>query len=177
MARRLALLVALAALLASAGPVAARDGPEIIADLEGRRIASSEVGEYHCHDLDFPRIHCFTSSAEVEAAVAALGVDPGPAPAGSASNDALAALATSYVRIFADANFAGSSAYLSVNYSNLGSIGWNDRISSFYGLSSARGEFREHVDYAGFTYGFCCNQQVSYVGDAYNDKFSSARRL
>ena len=178
MARRLAVLLALAALLASARPVAADDAPQIIADLEGRVIASTEVGEYHCHDFDFPRIHCFTSSAELEAAVAALGVDPGPQePASMGSGDGLGILATNYVRIFADASFGGSSAYLSANYSDLSSIGWNDRISSFYGLNSARGEFWEHKGYTGFVYGFCCNQQVSYVGDAYNDKFSSVRRV
>ena len=175
---RHALVLALAALFASPGLVAADDQRHIIADLAGRRIASTAVGDYHCHDFDFPVIHCFTTATEVEAAVAALGVDPRPEqPPGNGAADALGVLATNYVRIFADAGFAGSSAYLSVNYSNLSSIGWNDRISSFYGMNTARGEFREHEGYGGFTYGFCCNQQVSYVGDSYNDKFSSVRRL
>jgi hypothetical protein len=84
--------------------------------------------------------------------------------------------ATAYVRAYADATFGGSSFTFSSDYTNLGAVGWNDRISSYVSLNCGAGEFREHSGYAGFRYAFSCGDQVTYVGDAYNDRFSSVRR-
>jgi hypothetical protein len=171
------LLVSIA-LMVPAG-VAARD-PTIRADLDGRPIPAVQVGDWHCHDFDYPLIHCFRSADELDAAVVSLGYEPlGP---GTSTTESLGPaslaglLAVSYVRVFVDASFAGNSAYFSVNYSNLGLIGWNDKISSFVGLDRATGQFWENAGYSGFLFGFCCNAQVSYVGNTSNDKFSSVKR-
>jgi hypothetical protein len=159
--------------------VAASD-PTIRADLDGRPIPAIQVGDWYCHDFDYPLIHCFRTAADLDAAVASLGYESlGPGVStmdGTSSVSPSGVLAVSYVRVFVDAGYAGSSAYFSVNYTNLGVIGWNDKISSFVGLDSATGQFFEHIYYTGFIFGFCCNTQVSYVGNSSNDRFSSVRR-
>jgi hypothetical protein len=154
--------------------------PPIRADLEGKPIPAVEVGDWFCHDFEYPAIHCFRSAAGLDAAVADLGLEPltpdtnvGEAVA---QTSPAAASALSYVRVFVDANYSGGSAYFSVNYSNLGLIGWNDKISSYVALNSLSGQFWENTSYWGLLDSFCCNQLVSYVGDAYNDKFSSVRK-
>ena len=158
-------VLVLAGTLLAPTPVTAS---EIRADLEGLPIAATSVGKFHCHDLDFPRIHCYSSASALETAV--------DDAVGSAELPIDGVLAVSYVRIFESASFVGASAYLSQSYSDLRTIGWNDRISSFQALNSLSGRFFEHINYAGFVYSFCCNTQVSYVGDAYNDRFSSVSR-
>ena len=159
--------------------VAASD-PTIRADLDGRPIPAAQVGDWYCHDFEYPLIHCFRTEAELDAAVASLGYQPlGPRPNTSEGLDAASpsgVLAVSYVHVYVDAGYAGSSAYFSVNYSNLGVIGWNDKISSFVGLDSATGQFFETINYNGFIFGWCCNSAVSYVGASSNDRFSAVRR-
>jgi hypothetical protein len=166
------------ALILPAPAVAAN--PTIRADLEGRPIPAAQVGDWYCHDFDYPLIHCFETGAELDAAVASLGYEPlGPGASIDARLSPISpagVLAISYVRVFVDASYFGSSAYFSVNYPNLGLIGWNDKISSFIGLDSATGQFREDINYVGFIYGWCCNSAVPYVGDSSNDRFSSVRR-
>jgi hypothetical protein len=174
-------MVVLGAVWVSAVSSVAATPPTIRADLEGRPIAPAEVGEWYCHDFSYPAIHCFTSEAELDAAVSALGYEPlvGGGRAGSSAGGSTVSpagvLSLNYVHVYVDANYAGYSAYFSANYPDLGLIGWDDRISSFVALNSLAGEFRDLVNYGGFNYGFCCNSQVYYVGDAYNDRFSSVR--
>jgi hypothetical protein len=169
-------LLASIALIVPSG-VAASD-PTIRADLDGRPIPAVQVGDWYCHDFDYPLIHCFRTEEELDAAVASLGYQPlGPSTStneGPASPTA--ALAVSYVHVYVDASYVGSSAYFSVNYSNLGVIGWNDKISSLVGLDSAIGRFFDGANYLGAIYAFCCNSAVPYVGDYFNDKFSSVKR-
>jgi hypothetical protein len=150
--------------LASLAPIAAA-GERLRADLEGTSIPLVDVGKHFCHDLDAPAIHCFADLAALDAAVA------------SRTPMEVGALAVNYVRVFADRDYGGPAAYLSASYSNLGAIGWNDRISSYKVLIAGKGELREHIDYAGLIDSFCCTQWVTYVGDPYNDKYSSVRTL
>lgn len=149
----------------------AASGPVIEADLGGRPIPAVDVGRYQCEDFDFPRIHCYLSAVDLERAVARRLAVPAPAGTGAFATT----LATDYVRVYADKGFQGASAYLSVPYDDLSVIGWNDRISSFQALAGNGGTFFEHIYGGGFASGFSANQQVTYVGDAYNDRFSSVR--
>ncbi len=161
-------LVMVGVYAASAG---AASGPVIVADLGGRPIPAVDVGRYHCEDFDFPRIHCYASAADLDRAVArrlAAAPPSGPGPLATST-------ATAYVLIFADKSFTGASMYLSVPYDDLSVIGWNDRISSFQGQAGNGGTFFEHIYGGGFVYPFSAYQWVSYVGDAYNDRFSSVR--
>jgi len=156
----------------------AASGPAIRADLEGRPIPAGQVGDWYCHDFEYPVIHCFRTPADLDAAVASLGYESlGPdadAVAGTASPAGV--LLISYVHVYADANYSGASAYFAFDYSNLGVIGWNDKISSFVGLDNATGQFFEGINYTGAIFGWCCNSAVPYVGNGSNDRFSSVRR-
>jgi hypothetical protein len=67
----------------------------------------------------------------------------------------------------------GTSLLISTPYDHLGSVGWSDRISSFKTLTSTGGTFYQHDLGTGWAYPFCCTGAVPYVGDAYNDQFSS----
>lgn len=166
--RRVALGLAVAvALLVPPGVVAAAQPPAgIMADLAGRPIELASVARYHCHDFDYPRIHCFATAEELGAAVGPVVEALGP----------LTVTATNYVLIFEHSLYAGASMYVSQDYTVLAFIGWNDRISSFRALNGETGSFHWDWFYGGGTpYTFCCNQSVSSLG-SWNDAISSVRR-
>ena len=164
-AARLAAALIGAAFILTA-PVAGAQ-PVITADLDGRPIKTVEVARYHCHDLDFPVVHCYGSDEKLTAAIslwdAKRALDLGVSP------DALAAV---YVRVYEHAGYSGASLAISSSNADLGSLGWNDRITSFISVGLA-GKFYEHVAYRGSVYPFTVNQSVSNVGDAWNDRISS----
>jgi hypothetical protein len=147
---------------------AAQTSP-IKADFNGRPIPASEVVKYHCSALDYPVIHCYSSQTARDAADARLTM---PRAANQASSPAVPT-ATGYVIAYVDVSYAGASISLSTNYANLTSIGWNDRISSLKSIGNGSGDFYQNAYYVGWIYGFCCNQAIWYVGDFYNDQFSS----
>jgi len=153
-------------------PAVEGGGDELRAELDGRPIPPTDAGNYYCHDFDYPLIRCYRTAAELEDAVARRAVGRGVDGRDSGQGD-VGTTALSYVRVFSDAYFKGMSAYLNQPYDRLGDIGWNDRISSFTALTSAGGRFWQHMYGGGWAYAFCCLQSVGYVGDAYNDQFSS----
>lgn len=157
-------LVYVAILAVDPGPTLATGDAAIRTELDGQPIPAVDVGRYACHDLDFPVIRCFRSPGELDAAMAdrMAGLD---GPDGAA--------ATSYVKVFPDRDLQGNPAVLSVPYDDLSVIGWNDRISSFQGVGGAGGTFFEHIYRGGDAYPFSGYQIVTYVGDRYNDTFSS----
>lgn len=161
------LLSIMTASLGAASAVAAGDGSQMTAELDGRSIPLVDVGKWNCHDLDHPVIHCYRTANALDKALANRGVGP----------LATTTSGISYVRIWEDASYAGATAILSINYASLGSIGWNDKISSLMAINSQHGEFYEHDNYVGLVYSFCCNVQVANVGGTYNDKFSSVKNL
>lgn len=164
--RRSTVALALAAaLLAPPAAWAAEPIARVTADLNGKAIELSAVGSYHCHDFDYPRIHCFTTADALGATVeAAFGV-VGP----------LGTTAVNYVLIFENAAYGGASMYVSQDYSALTFIGWNDRISSFKAQNSETGSFYWDWLYGGTPYTFCCNQNVWSLG-IWNDNISSVQR-
>jgi hypothetical protein len=165
----LLVLVCLALVPITSAPTSAMAG-SVSAVLDGRPIDPDQVGDYYCHDFDYPIIRCYHSSAALDRAVADRADAGGQ---GTSAPNPNGAAAVNYVRIFADASYGGVSMYLSNAYARLGDIGWNDRISSFKTLASAGGTFWQHTFGGGWGYPFCCLSGVTYVGDAYNDQFSS----
>jgi hypothetical protein len=153
----------LAGLLASAiGPAtaAADSGDGLVrADLDGVAIELILVGKYQCHDLDYPRIHCFSSGLRLNASIQA----------------ALSVQAVDYVQVFESPFYGGASLLISQDYTVLATLGWNDRISSFKGKNSQSGRFWTDWFYGGSSYAFCCNQQVASLG-AFDNTFSSVQR-
>jgi hypothetical protein len=146
-----------------AAPASAGTG-ELRATLDGGSLSLGKVGQYHCHDLDSPVITCFRTSGELEAAVKGWMDRLG----GAAGTDAV-----SYARIWEDIGREGASMYLSADYANLGTIGWNDRISSFRSVNGLSGTFYHDDQMRGTVYPFCCNEIVENVGSAHNDRFIS----
>lgn len=134
------ILVVVALLLAASAlqpPSAAARSSDISADLDGIPIPATDAGRYFCHDFEFPHLRCFSTAAALEAAM--------PTESASGGDLALAAYGLNdYVTIYSEPAFGGSYAHISQSYDGLWVIGWNDRISSFKGRSSARGRF--HVE-------------------------------
>ncbi len=169
--RSMALAACLVALLALPAAALAHDpgatgsaGP-VVADLAGHPLAVAQIPAWYCHDLDAPRIHCFTSLPALEHAVASRSTAGAIGPS---------ATATAYVEVFTDANWQGAALMISAPYPDLRTINWNDKISSFKALNGLAGHFATDIYDSGRLDYFCCNQQVLYVGDTWNDQLSSA---
>lgn len=174
MRRAAAVVLAIAGLISAAAPAAASAAPTIIvADLEGRPIAVTQIPDFYCHDRDYPRIRCFRSAEALERARAAVvpqATDGLAAPlTASATGD--------YVIVYALPGHAGSYTVLSQNYDALAFIGWNDRIQSVTGLNGASGEFYTDWYAGGYRLTFCCNAYVSSLSPTFNNAISSAYRM
>lgn len=150
------------ALIVIAAPLAAADG--LTATLDGRRIGLGRVGEYNCHDFDYPVIRCF-SGPDALAADMTRHLDDAARIAGRLASGG-------FVTAWQDALYAGPSIALSVDYPSLSILGWNDRISSFKSFG-ATGNFREDSPPGGFSYVFGATAQVGSLSGTYNDKFSA----
>ncbi len=165
----MALAACLVVLLVLPGAASAHDssvtGPPgpVVADLAGHTIAVGEIPHWYCHDLDFPRIHCFATAAELEHALA---THQSARPAGTAG-------ASIDLAICADANWQGGTTVISQAYPDLGTIGWNDKISSFKVLNGVAGHFATDIYNSGAYDYFAPYQLTTYVGNAWNDTFSS----
>lgn len=173
-ARHLAVLaLGISLVFVAAGPVSARGAgqEQLRADLDGKPIALDEVGNWYCHDFDYPIIHCFTDPADLEdSSLAAQTARRGRA---LAKGDLVVALAgVTYVTIYELTTYQGAFMQVSENYSLLSLIGWNDRISSFKVRNGLSGAFWTDWLYSGTKYNFCCAQQVGSLG-GYDDTFSS----
>jgi len=166
---RAALVLLMAVLLVPPATATATAAPTVVtADLAGRPIELASVASFHCHDLDYPRIHCFETATARDAELALEG--------SARSLDSLGATAVSYVVVYENASYGGASLVASEDYSTLTFIGWNDRISSFKAQNGETGSFHWDWFYGGGTpYTFCCNQNVSNLG-TWNDNVSSVRR-
>ena len=83
-----------------------------------------------------------------------------------------------YDRAWEGAAYSGSSIYISQDYANLGTIGWNNgiRTTVFMSVNDGAGTFHHDAGHTGTVYSFSAGQSVSNVGSAHNDKFSSIRR-
>lgn len=151
----LAILAMSAAVPASAG-AGGVDG--LTADLDGKKIKLAEVGNWYCHDFDYPAIHCFSDPAELES-------EPEVAIAAATAGAV-------YVTVYEFTTYQGAYMHMSENYSILQLMGWGDRISSFVAKNSMTGKFWTDWLYTGTRYDFCCNVQVGSLG-SFNNTFSS----
>jgi hypothetical protein len=160
------------------GSTAAAAPTAVTADVEGRAIPAAQVAEYHCHDFDWPRIHCFRTEAALDAAVRPFvgGGGAGNTPATlslDGEETTTASPATRYVKVFQYGAFAGNIAYLSRDYLNLDEIGWGDKISSYVVYGSASGEFYNNPGWGGAIDYYCCNQSMAALSSIYDNQFSA----
>ncbi len=162
-----ALVLAVSGLVAPAAMAsdAATDAvsPAVVADLDGTPLAVADIPNHNCHDLDFPRIHCFAAAADLEAAVAAAQGD-----SATSLND--------YAVVYAGTYFSGSSLYISQNYDALAIVGWNDRIRSYQGLNNERGSYYTDWYAGGSRLDFCCNANISTLTATFDHAISSVYR-
>lgn len=150
-------LLMLSAILPGAAFAGEPGAPEHLrADLDGKPIPLAEVGDWYCHDFDAPAIHCFSSPKALETDVAPI----------------LAATSVTYVVVYEYPTFQGAFLYISNDVTVLGTLGWNDRISSFSVRNSMSGWFWTDWFYGGSGYSFCCNSWVGSLG-SYDNTFSS----
>ena len=136
------------------------------ATLDGTPISLARAATLSCHDFDYPVLRCFTSAT-------AMGVDAARRASESKANVAPDSLiGGGYVTAFEHALYAGAAVGLSTNQPWLGSIGWNDRISSFKSFG-ATGNFQENSPGGGFVFSFGATTTVPSLNGTYNDRFSS----
>lgn len=151
-------------------------------DQSGDDIPLDEVGEYHCHDFDYPIIRCFGTALERDADADA--IDSGSAvsvsgeqPLSTSLALRLSATAVTYVLWYADSNYGGSSYSMSNPVPDLTAIGWNDRISSFKSTNGGHPKWWQGSNYSGAAWQWVTSAWVSYVGDLANDRFSSVQNV
>lgn len=157
---RALLLAAGLSLLVASTAVAGDDEVTFLGD---KIIDQDRAASLHCHDLEVGIVRCFTTDAEMLDAAAKVFADQG--------SRELGLLLAGYVVVYEHVNWDGASRTLSQDYPNLGSIGWNDKISSLTSYG-ATGRFREHSPAAGFIYSYTPNTDVTYLPSPYNDAFS-----
>ena len=161
-----ALLIAFSLMLGirAPGPVAADEqssspSSELVAYLDGVPIPLADVSKYSCDDFSFPTINCsrvpLLADARTALFVALTGIE--------------------YVTIYDKASYGGSYMNVSQDYSALGLIGWNDKISSFIARNGETGSFWTDWLYLGSSWSFCCNTQQPSLG-GYDNTFSSVKR-
>jgi hypothetical protein len=154
----LALLATSASALPSA-TFAAEPDPNLTATLDGKPIPLADVGKYNCDDFAYPEIRCYSTRVLTDSRALAVTV----------------LTSIDYVTIYDLTGYNGSFMNVSQDYATLATIGWNDKISSFKARNSETGIFFQDWFYTGTWYAFCCNTQVSNLGN-YSNTFSSIER-
>jgi hypothetical protein len=159
-ARSLALALVAGLAVTVAAPTSARPADkqeDLRAYLDGKPIALAEVGNWYCHDFNYPVILCFSDPQDGNASTTA----------------AMAATAgVTYVTVYEYTTYQGAYMHMSENYPMLSLLGWNDRISSFQVKNGMSGAFWTDWLYGGSRYNFCCNQGVGSLG-GWDNIFSS----
>lgn len=152
-------------------PVTSGASPVVVtADLDGEPISIGEVASHYCHDLDYPKIHCYSDAAYLESTVSSI------ASARAKVTGAEAAAALQYVKLFDLTAFAGQYIILSVDYDNLSVIGWNDKASSFIGVNNLSFGLWNDPYQSGYGLIRCCNQRAAELSATYENQFSSTER-
>lgn len=171
----LAAVIALVAVWTVSTTTTAADPMALKAELDGRPIALRDVSGYHCHDRAYPVIRCFSTALERDRDEGLASAATIPAPAGNGV-EAITTAAIAYVRWYLDANYGGPSFDASIAYSDLRTIGWNDKISSFSTYPGGHPRWWRDGGFTGSLWDWGTTS-VPYVGDAANDQFSSVGRL
>jgi hypothetical protein len=154
---------------AAATGVSARSLHAQSATYRGHTISLREVANYHCHTGRKNVISCFDTESDKDRSLDQL-------TAGSASL-ASATSSTQYVTFYADINFGGASFTAVDPIADLGSIGWNDRISSFKSLNSGHPMWWKDAHFGNQNWQWVAGSWVGNVGADANDQFSSVEDL
>jgi hypothetical protein len=151
---------AVVATLGAGAPSAVTATANTGATLAGRSIPVSDVRLYHCHNARAAVYSCFASASERDRDA-------------RRATRYLAAGSVAYVILYEHAYYGGASITLFDPVAHLGSLGWNDAVSSFKSLNGQRPKWWRDTYFAGTAWRWTAGAWVSYVGDAANDQFSS----
>lgn len=130
--------------------------------LDGRPAPLSLAASKHCIAQPSSTLVCFSRAAQRDRVFQS-----------RLASTPLSATATGYVIAYQDSSYLGASVVLAQNYTNLGTIGWSDRISSYRVYTSLTGYFYQNSGYSGAFQSYCCFWQIPYVGNSFNDTFTS----
>ncbi len=147
--------VAVVGILILVGRPTPVDGASLAATLDGRPMALGGIPAHYCNDRSYPVIRCFSTPAAEELDASLASPDTG----------------TFYVTWYQNSNFGGYSFSASRSYPDLSVIGWQDTISSFRAYNGSNPHWFEYTNYQGYAVYWGVNVSVSYVGDAFNDRF------
>lgn len=148
------------------GPAMASNSGQPRASLQGASIPLREVGQHHCHNAKGLMISCFATSR-------ARDRDLGRQRQAIAANS----MSVAYVTVYEHSYYGGASLTIFDPISHLGTLGWNDAISSFKSLNGQRPKWWPDTFYAGLPWQWAAGAWVSYVGNAANDRFSSVKNV
>lgn len=140
-------------------PVLASDGARAQAVLGGERVPLVDVAQYHCHDRDLPLIRCFLRQVERDDDLA--------------QGFGVALLGDPYVTFYRDVDYGGTSYTALSPIPSLGSLGWNDLISSFKSLNGGRPHWYRDANYGTPDWRWSAGAWVPNVGSGANDAISS----
>ena len=157
----------------------AQPGGHLTASLDGRAILLRDVRRFHCHDLAHPVYRCFTTPEGRDRdllSVAAADQAPSSTTFGAPSGE-LAIQAFTYAIAYEHINFAGASLAISNPVSDLGPVGWGNRISSFKSTNGGRPMWWDGTGYTGTAWQWGTSYWVSNVGDGANDRFTSVQNV
>lgn len=134
----------------------------------GKPIPLKEVGNHHCTDIAYPVLTCFDTNAQVEKFMASKRASVSRT---NADEPVSTADCVEYAVFYEHSSYGGKALYACVNYSNLHTIGWGDRISSSYHI---RLGYCVYNDTNYVSNGYCPGTNISNYGNiGRNDKVSS----
>jgi hypothetical protein len=137
--------------------------------LSGVDIPTSEVALHHCHDLMYPVYTCFQTEAQRDADALALSADIALGP--------LSSTGFTYALAYEAIDYGGNSLLISTSIPDLGTLGWNNRISSFKSTNGGHPKWWAGAAYSGLAWHWGISAWVPYVGSAANDQFSSVMNV
>ncbi|MDL2335611.1 MAG: hypothetical protein QFC55_06240 [Chloroflexota bacterium] len=164
------ILAILAALGPASGIASGGNGPHAV--FAGHSIRVADVSNYQCHDAAFPVIECFETAVERDFDFVSRTEGDDALGAGA---DILSA--TSYVTWFDAVNYGGGSFTASLSYSDLSTLGWDNRISSFKSLNGGRPKWWQNTNFTGTSWRWLAGAQVPDVGAGASDQFSSVQNV
>jgi hypothetical protein len=163
---------------ASPDPQANTDGLTVIYHDQG--IDPREASHHFCHTRDYPVVRCFDSQLEVDADLVWIEPqepgDPGsPADAAESSRSSgemSPDFSGAYTIAYWDINYGGTALTLYSDIPNLGTLGWNDSISSIKSVNCGVPRYWADAGYGGLYWQNGCDAWSPSLSGA-NDTFSS----
>jgi hypothetical protein len=157
-------------------------GAHLIAVYHGQLIPLVEVAQHHCHDRATLTIHCFDTEEERDQDANDQGQSEDGVAVGAGALSVSASISLSlqsviYVIWYEDADYDGSSFSASGPVPNLGTFGWNNRISSFKSTNGGRPKWWDSTYYQGAGWQWGISAWVPYVGDNLDNRFTSVQNV